>query len=82
MDLLGRSRRPNYEVGGRVQNVLESVVVHHERVGTGGADVVGTTYHRGTLVPYNWLQDLKILIYGGVVGLPDNLAVGGIKYFT
>ena len=35
------------------------------------------TIYRGMLVPENWLQDLKILIYGRVVGLLDNPHVGG-----
>ena len=61
-----------------VQNVLGSAVVHHQGVVTGGANVVGTTDHVGTLVPYDWLQDLRKLIYGGVVGLLHNPAVGGV----
>jgi hypothetical protein len=62
--------RANYEVGYWVQNDFENRVVHHQCVVTGGANT--------THVPNNWLQDLKILIYGGVVGLPDNLAIGGV----
>lgn len=58
------------------KNVFESVVVHHQRVVTVGANVVGIVHHKGTLGSKNWLQDLKLLSYNGVVGLLDNLVVG------
>ena len=48
----------------------------------GGANVVGTTNHRGALVPKNRLQDLKILIYVRIVGFLDNLAVRGVQNLT
>ena len=41
-------------------------------------NVVGTSGHRGTPVPGNLLQDLKILIYNRIVGLLDNLVVRGL----
>ena len=78
MNLPDRPHRANYEVGGQVQNAFEGIVIHHQRVVIGVANVVGIADHSGTLVPYNWLQEIKILIYGGVIGLPDNPAVGGV----
>ena len=77
LELLDRLCRANYDVG-YVQNVFGNAIVHHQRVVTGGANVVGIIAHKGMPVPYNWLQDLKILIDGGVVGLLDNHGVRGV----